>query len=254
MNRTLRLVVAGLAGILIIILAAVFIIVLGDVMDDEPEQAAAVPVLPSPTSEDADVQQATESTATVVQLPSPQAIVLATSTPEPSATPLPAETALPTETPLPTATNTPRPVVVQPTSPPPTNTPVPTQPPPNTQGLTLLSFGLQARSEYRVNGPVWFEFSVANNSGGAVPFGALGVMPKKDGSDRPQWYQHSWGGNNDAIPPAGLQWEDNIRLPEPGAYSLRLVICFDSYQSCRNGGAWTGPWVTLSQEVAININ
>jgi hypothetical protein len=144
-------------------------------------------------------------------------------------------------------------VVIVPTNTPvpPTNTPAPTSPPANTRGLTATNFGLQPRSVYAVNQLVWFEFTIVNAAGGPVPFGALGVMPKKDGTDRLDWYQHSWGGNDDSIPVNGLSWEDNIRLPEAGAYTLRLVICFEGTSACRNGG---GTWVTLSQEIAININ
>jgi hypothetical protein len=76
-------------------------------------------------------------------------------------------------------------------------------------------------------------------------------MPKKNGTDRLDWYQNSWGGNDDAIPVAGLQWEDNIQLPETGPYTLRLVICFDDYNACRGG---SGTWVTLSQEIPVTIN
>lgn len=124
-------------------------------------------------------------------------------------------------------------------------------PPPDTRGLVTTHFGLQDRSSYTVNGAIWFEFSIANNAGGSVPFGALGVMPKKDGGDRLDWYQHSWGGNNDAISVAGLSWEDNIKLPEPGNYTLRLVICFEDFGVCRAGG---GTWVPMSHEIPVTIN
>lgn len=75
-------------------------------------------------------------------------------------------------------------------------------------------------------------------------------MLKKDGVDRPDWYQHSWGGKNDVISPNGLSHEDNIRLPEAGNYTLRLVMCFEGYNACINGG----PWVTMSQEIPVTIN
>lgn len=154
------------------------------------------------------------------------------------------------------ATNTPVPVVVvppptavPPTAVPPTAVP-PTPKPVDTFGLTATYFGLQDRSQFFPGGDVWFEFQIANTLGAPVSFGALGVMPKKDGVDRPEWYQHSWGGNNDAIPVNGLAADDRIILNERGNYTLRLVICFSDYNSCRAGG----PWISLSPEIPITIN
>lgn len=171
---------------------------------------------------------------------------LPTDTPFPTDTPVPTNTTVPTTVPVFVPTNTPRPAATN--TPGPTNTPAPPQ---GANGLTATRFALQARSDYRVNQPVWFEFTIVNSTGAPVPFGALGVMPKKDGTDRLNWYQHSWGGNDDAIQSGGLSWEDNIRLPETGSYTLRLVICFDDTNACRSGG---GTWITLSQEIAVTIN
>ena len=162
-------------------------------------------------------------------------------------------TAVPTDTPVPTAIPpTAKPVVVQPTAIPPT--PVPAPPtavpaPTGINGLTGAHFAIQSRADLTVNGDVWFEFRVANATGGDVPFAALGVMPKKDGTDRPQWYQHSWGGNNDVIPAGGLSWDDHINLPEAGNYTLRLVICFDG-AACQQQ---KGTWHTLSPEIPVTI-
>jgi hypothetical protein len=55
----------------------------------------------------------------------------------------------------------------------------------------------------------------------------------------------------DVIKPSGLNWEDNIKIPEPGNYTLRLVICFDDYATCRAGG---GTQYTLSPEIPITLN
>jgi hypothetical protein len=164
----------------------------------------------------------------------------------PTEIPTEAPTAAPTAIP-PTAA----PVIVQPTAVPPTATAVPPTPTPQlgVNGLIASNFAIQPRANLVVNGKVWFEFTVANSTGGEAPFDALGVMPKKDGADRPDWYQHSYGGNNDVIPPGGLSWEDHIDLPEAGNYTLRLVICFDG-PACK---AQTGTWHTLSQEIPITI-
>lgn len=183
----------------------------------------------------------------------------ATATPEPTDTPeitaTPAVTEVPpTETSPPiVATNTQAPI--PPTNPPPpTNTPEPTQPPPpplGANGLIASNFEVQDRSDFVPDGKVWFGFTVSNSTSGEVPYNAIGVMPKKDGVDRFEWYQNSYGGPNSTIKPGGLTWEDHIRLPETGNYTLRLVVCFDGYDNCRSGG---GVWHNLSQEISIRIN
>ena len=161
-------------------------------------------------------------------------------------------TALPTDTPVPTAPPTARPVVVQPTAVPPTATAVPPTPAPQigANGLVASNFAVQSRADLTVNGDVWFEFTVANSTGGEVPYNALGVMPKKDGVDRREWYQQSYGGPDSTIKPGGLSWEDHIELPEPGNYTLRLVICFDGFDACLQQ---RGTWHTLSAEIPVTI-
>lgn len=257
MSRRFITAVIGLLGILAISLVVALVFLLRDMSSSSGQE---LPTL-VPTA-------AIEAVATVAPtdtpLPPPVVEVPPTFTPIPTTeaedTPVP-PTAGPTNTPAPTQplpTNTPTPVptvFVPPTNTPvpPTSTPFPSPTPPNTRGLVLNFFGLQDRSVYAVNQPVWFEFNIGNAAGGAVPFGSLGVMPKKDGVQRSEWYQGSWGGNNDSIPTGGLQWEDHINLPEAGNFSLRLVICFESYQSCR-ANKNQGPWITLSQEIAVYIN
>jgi hypothetical protein len=178
--------------------------------------------------------------------PTPTAVsTVAPTEAPPTEVPTEAPTAEPTAIP-PTA----RPVV-QPTAVPPTATPAPPTPTPQlgANGLIASHFAIQDRADLVVNGKVWFEFNIANSTGGDVPFDALGVMPKKDGVDRPEWYQHSYGGNNDVVPSGGLNWEDHIDLPEAGNYTLRMVICFDG-PACK---AQTGTWHTISQEIPITI-
>lgn len=185
----------------------------------------------------------------------------------PPAMPTAVPTVAPTEAPPtaePTATTPPTavPVVVQPVAPPPAAPPTavpptavpptavpPTAAPVGVNGLIATHFALQSRADLVTNGDIWFEFNVANSTGGDVAFDALGVMPKKDGVDRPQWYQHSWGGNNDVIPSGGLSWDDHINLPEAGNYTLRLVVCFDG-AACQ---AQKGTWHTLSAEIPITV-
>lgn len=180
--------------------------------------------------------------------------VPATNTPEATATPEVSET--PTATAVP-PTNTPAPVQptavpVQPTAVPPTNTPAPPPPPQiGANGLVASNFALQERSSMKVNESVWYEFTIANSTGGEVPYNAIGVMPKKDGVDRFEWYQQTYGGPNSTIKSGGLTWEDRIKLPEAGNYTLRLVICFDGFDNCLQGG---GTWQNLSNEIPVTIN
>jgi hypothetical protein len=248
MSKALSTVVIILAIVMIVVLALVFYLLITDgLLVDE---TAEVTVTPSPA---ATVELTSEKPTS---LPTAAIEVKPTNTqppsPTPTETPIPTETPLPTETPVP-PTNTPVPIIY-PTNtpappPPPTNTPEPPAPP-STNGLVLNSFSLEGGPNYPPNQPIWFNFDIANISGAPVPFGALGVMPKKDGTDRQDWYQHSWGGNNDSIPPNGLVWRDNIKLSEGGSYTLRLVICFDGYGACTSG---QGNWITLSQEVPITV-
>jgi hypothetical protein len=248
MNRTMTIVVLTLAVVLILGLSAVFLILLREVTSP----VTTVENTPIPTA-------TTGATSAVAALPPPVVEVLPTNTPlptdTPTNTPLPTDTPEPTPTPEPSATNTPiPPVVIRSTNTPipqPTSTSAPPPPPPaDTHGLTASHFAIQPRAVLSVNQPVWFEFNIANAAGGPVPFGALGVMPRQGGTDRNDWVQISWGGNNDSIPQNGLSWEDNIRIPQAGSYTLRVVICFSDFNACKAGG----PWVTLSQEIPVTIN
>ena len=176
----------------------------------------------------------------------PTAVITPAPTPTPTATAVPPTAVPPTAVP-PTAAP---PTAVPPTAVPPTAVP-PTAPPPlGARGLTASSFALQDRANLTVNGKIWFEFHVANSTSGDVAFEALGVMPRKDGVDRPEWFQRSWGGNNDVIGTGGLSWEDHIDLPEAGNYTLRLVVCFDPLDSCK---ANPGLFASLSPEIPITV-
>lgn len=233
--------------------------------NSEPDAESAVPQN-TPTGQTEQIVADSSEVISGATLPPPLVVeashtpVPATDTPAASATPESTDTPEATEVP---PTNTPAPpppantaAPVQPTSPPaPTNTaePPPPPPPPATgaNGLVASHFALQERSEYNAGGKVWFEFEIANSTGNEVSYSALGVMPKKDGVDRFEWYQQTYGGQNSTIKPGGLVWEDRIELPEPGSYTLRLVMCFDGFDNCLQGG---GTWVSMSPEIAVQIN
>jgi hypothetical protein len=256
MNKTLTIIVAVLGGIMILLLAVVFVVLLQNVLsssDDAPPTLAS-----TAQAELTSAPEGEDVPTVVVEVPSTfTPLPTSTSTETPIATtPAPTDTPAPTNTlPPATPTNTPAPVIIPtnppPPPPPPTDAPPPAPPPQDTRGLVATHFGLQPRSDYRVNQQLWFDFSIVNNTGGEVPYYRLGVMPRKDGADRIEWFQQSYGGPNATIKPQGLNHEDNIKLPESGTYTLRLAICFDSWEACNSGG---GTWVTMSNEISITIS
>ncbi len=244
-----------------IMVAALFLVGCGAVENGD-EQAVPPTVEEMQEQEIASIEDPAETSATMpppIVAEASNTPVPATNTPEPTATPentnTPEATEVPpTDTPQPVPpTNTPAPV--QPTNPPPpppTETPPPPPPPQKgANGLVASHFALQDRSDYSAGGKVWYEFTVSNSTGGEVPYNALGVMPKKDGVDRFDWYQQTYGGPNSTIDPGGLTWEDRIELPEAGSYTLRLVMCFDGFDNCLQGG---GAWHTLSDEIPVQMN
>jgi len=187
---------------------------------------------------------------------SPPIVTVLTNTPIPvTDTPAPTDTPEPTPVP-PTGTPLPIPPTNPPAPIPPTATPVPpTEPPPpppppiGANGLVASSFTVENTSA-GTNQPVWFEFTIDNQTGGEVSYNALGVMPRKDGVDRPEWYQQSFGGGNSTIDAGGFTWKDRIKLPETGEYGLRLVMCFDGFNTCLEH---QGTWHTMSGEIQVSI-
>ena len=254
-NKTLRSVLIGALGVLILLLLVAIVLVIRDNAEtaDSAEPTAEV-VADLPT-----VATNTAVPASPTVLPPAVVEILPTNTPLPS--PTPTETPLPTETSLPTSTatavpptNLPPPTAVPATNTPvpPTNTPVPSGPQPtNARGLVGQSFALQDwRTSLTPGGEIWYEWRVGNTSGAGVPYSTIGVMPRRNGQDVVAWYQNNWGGNNDVMPPEGLSWPSWMAIPEAGDYTLRLVVCFDGFQNCLSGG---GTFHTLSQEIPVSI-
>ncbi len=213
------------------------------VVESEPAGVAVVAAEPAGTLPPPVIMEATFTPVPATETPVPTATPGATDTPAATAVP-------PTDTPAPVPVQ-PTAAPVQPTAVPATDTPAPPPPPQiGANGLVASNFVLQDRSVMRVNEPVWYEFTVANSTGAEVSYNAIGVMPKKDGKDRFEWYQQTYGGQNSTIKPGGLTWEDRIKLPEAGDYTLRLVVCFDGFDNCLNGG---GAWQSLSNEIPVSI-
>ncbi|WP_420628162.1 hypothetical protein [Candidatus Leptofilum sp.] len=255
-NRALRGVLLGAFGALILILIVGVVLLL---RGDEDTVASTEPTFVAVADVPTDVPEAdTAVPASPTILPPAIVEILPTNTLEPTSTAT--ATPVPTETPLPTSTATAVPPTVVPptavpataTPVPPTNTPVPAGPQPtNANGLVGESFVLQDwRTSLTPGGQIWYEWRVGNTTGGGVSYSTIGVMPRRDGQDIVAWYQNNWGGNNDVMPPEGLSWPSWMSIPEAGDYTLRLVVCFDGFETCLNGG---GTFHTLSQEIPISI-
>lgn len=259
-NRTLAIAGIGIVIVLLLVCAGTALIVSAVRTTPEPGAGESAE-LPGDTATGTSAVPTPTEVADVV-LPPPGMIELPTNTPPPTntpePTPLPTNTPLPTEPP-PTATNTPAPVVFPtnppPPPPPPSATPTTAAPPPpppqDARGLTGTLFQLHDGQSPNVGSgqPIWFHFIVANSTGNPVPFGALGVLPRKDGGDRFDLFQASWG--NDAVQPNGLDWVDHIDISESGNYTIRLAVCFDvTVDQCRAGA---GTWATLSGEIAVTV-
>ncbi len=271
MNSNKLLVSAGVLVALLFIAGGV-LVYMGSVRDNSSAETATA-VADAAAQETAVAQEiATGIAATIAaaatdipQIPTEAAVLLPTNTVNsgPPATPTALATALPTNTPIPTdtpiPTNTPVPptaVPIIPTNtpvPPPTNTPVPAGPQPGNQnGLIATYFGLQpGRSEFRPNGKIWYEWTIQNTTGGNVTYSAIGIMPRRNGKDENQWFQINWGGVNHQMPPEGLSWPSWMAVPEAGQYTIRVVVCFDQFEACRDG---LGTYHTLSNEIPITIN
>lgn len=276
-NRTMRItLIAVFVLAVVLFIAGGGLLLAGLAAEQQVEQQAELAATDAPTQSletlvAQTVAAIVQASATAQAIASPQIVAQAQATPDvpPTATAVPTvpatDTPIPTETPVPTdvptavpPTNTPVPFVPThtptATAVPPTNTPAPPPGPQpgNHNGLIATHFALQDwRTNPVVNGEIWYEWTIANTSGGGVAYSTIGIMPRKDGVDRVQWYQNNWGGNNDVMPPAGLSWPSWMALPEAGNYTLRVVVCFDGFQTCRNG---QGTFHTLSNEIPITIH
>ena len=260
MDNMTKGVLIALAVVLILALGLGGWLLLSDLNTETPGSAAesiaaaTEPIIaPSVEPTESAAQTGDSSTlppAVVIELPTntplpATATAMSTDTPAPATIP-------PTSTPVPIPPTS-APVFVPPTNTavPPTATAAPTAPPIGVAGLVASHFALQSRSQFTVNNAIWFEFTVSNSTGGDVSYNAIGVMPRKDGVDRQDWYQQTYGGPNARVRPGGLSWEDNIKIPETGNMTLRLVVCFDGFDNCLAGG---GTWHSLSPEIPITIN
>lgn len=257
--KTLRVVMIGTFVLLVALVGLAGWLILADREEEPtlPDQTLSVDEIVAETVAAQVGVTETPAEVAVAELPTitPFPTDIPTETPVPTETPLPTDTPPPTDTPIP-PTNTlpppPPPTAVPPTAVPPTETPAPSGPQPvNANGLFGRSFTLQDwRSSLTPGGQIWYEWSIGNSTGAGIPYSTIGVMPRRNGVDEVRWYQNNWGGNNDVMPPEGLSWPSWMSIPEAGDYTLRVVVCFDGYQTCLDGN---GTFHTLSQEIPVSI-
>lgn len=171
----------------------------------------------------------------------------ATNTPRPTFTDVPPATNTPTvtptlpptETPVPptaTATFTPQPTATRrpatATPRPPTATPAPQVGPHGVIGRLRTRDG---RSEYAVNEQVFFTFEIENRTASDVRFGIIGLKADQNVPFQTSWtsdvYDHKFPANQT------FKNDDRIIFTAPGTYTVRLAVCFSTYNECRAGGA-----------------
>lgn len=171
----------------------------------------------------------------------------ATKTPRPTFTDVPpatntptiAPTVPPTETPVPptaTATFTPEPTATRkpapPTPRPPTATPAPQV---GSHGVLGRLTTRDGGSEFAVNQEVFFHMEVENHTDAAVRFGIMGLKADHDVPFQTSWTSdvYDWKFEVNQT----FKHDDRIIFTAPGTYTVRLAICFATYNDCRGGSA-----------------
>jgi hypothetical protein len=110
--------------------------------------------------------------------------------------------------------------------------------PDSVKGLKLEHFNLQDRSEFKVNGPIWFQFHYDNLLGNNIAYGSMGMaIHKWTGSE---WklhdYKSSYGGPRASLksgggPGGGPAHEDHWKVDGKGIYALTPYVSFDKEAS-----------------------
>jgi hypothetical protein len=158
------------------------------------------------------------------------------------------------------------PVVAAPPPPLPTATPKPAGNPngglvTGARGVSGMLNLCSSQVTFAVGERVCFVEWIKNNTGQRVGYGILGVTAVRQGGG--VQFQTSWSGEQ---APHGLlgidpgcigptdhckgQWEDGMRLNNPGTYQLTLNVCFSDYPTCRGT---TGDWEVLSGAIVITV-
>lgn len=179
-----------------------------------------------------------------------------TFTPVPTRTPLPTNTPTDTpeasETPVPTTTRIPATAAPQqPSAPQPTNPPT-AAPAASGQGLTA-QFSVE-NTTLNAGEKAWFNFTLNNPTGAAVPWGILGVAVEQNGQNLSDLFQTSWTSPNEYTPlnpGASLTWRDGVTIPYAGTFILHLAICYPDLGACQSSG---GTWEYLGPAITVTAN
>jgi hypothetical protein len=190
---------------------------------------------------------------TFTEAPTATSTPAATNTPIIPASPTPTETPASTATPVPptatpvppTATEAPA-TRIPPTAVPPTAVPEPQVGAHGVIGKLTLR---DPKAAYGVGEQVFFTFEVTNPSGKDVPFGILGL--KSDGNVQ---FQTSWTSDvyNHVFPANGVfKHDDNIKFGAPGTYTVKLAVCFNTYNNCAGGAP---DWEEFAPGVVVTVH
>jgi len=117
---------------------------------------------------------------------------------------------------------------------PPTAVPAPQ---PGAHGVIGRLRTRDGRNDFAVNEEVFFTFEVENPGDGDVRFGILGLKANNDVPFQTSWtsdvYDHKF------IAHQTFRNDDRIIFAAPGTYTVRLAVCFATYNDCRGGAdAW----------------
>jgi hypothetical protein len=160
----------------------------------------------------------------------------APATDPPTPTKLPTATRIP-PTRMPTATST---VTPSPTS---TETPLPGL----EHGLTGIKFSLR-KTYLAINEAIWYDLSVTNNNSNNLSYGLLGAeVYYSDGG----LYFIDQSITNGMLPPGQiLTRADSFPISIPGAYGVKLIICYDTLDVCNTPA---GHWERLSPLITFIV-
>jgi len=122
-------------------------------------------------------------------------------------------------------------------------------------GLTGQLTLCEARTTFAIGERICFKELIKNTTNGAVRYGILGVQAASLAGG-PGQFQTSWSGELGIDPGCfgpmdrcGGQWEDGMKITNPGPYRLTLQICYSAENVCLNGGEWE----TLTSGINITV-
>ena len=107
-------------------------------------------------------------------------------------------------------------------------------------GIQTMDFHMEATSG-AVNQSMWFDFSVANITGGDITFGILAAHTDQ-GFTADSWHGLLKAGQQ-------LTWRDHINFGTAGTYQVYLGICYSTHDDCKG----SAPWTRLSNSTAVII-